>query len=409
MKMSNFFRLLLTFILLFTTRTALAQKMQNVIYYNEPVRITLNAPPNSKMQCLFKGLQNDTLIVELYQKQRLFSLREIKELQVIRGQKSNKGKGALYGSLLGGVGLGFVLVAAVSDDQGEWLTPTPGQAFVAGLIEGGLVGALVGAIVGSGSTSPRWVTVDLKQIQIASKPEPPRQTETEKHPKAVIPATKQKLPEKTQVSLRKLSILVSAGICTGGPAKDIESAMSSNGWDDTSPGGWFSGPTTHPHTNKGGAFSIQATYELNPRFSIGLAFSRSLYGCTYGYRKDICEYLELNFKSTTITPLIMFNPNKLFSIGIGPTWFINNMEHDDADKILYREQKGRLGFSAQFAFRFPQKTRFFVTVEGQYRLVPAATFGPFKTSYRKTNYEELPLFKANFSHGYLGAGFGIRL
>ena len=214
------------------------------------------------------------------------------------------------------------------------------------------------------------------------------------------------LPEKKS---GKLSLSVFGGLCSSGPAGDIESAMIQSGWNDTSPAGWFSGPTAHPRTNKGGAFSLQLAYKIKPRISVALAFSRSLFGSTTGYRKDIGQYMKLDFVSTMFASLLLFQPNKVLSFGGGPARFINKIEQNNGEQIIYREQKGRPGFAFQFSLRFPQRTRFFITLNGQYRLTPATTFGPFKTSYRKTNYEELRSFKANFSHGYLGAGLGLRL
>ncbi|MCD6166639.1 hypothetical protein J7K19_08045, partial [bacterium] len=88
---------------------------------------------------------------------------------------------------------------------------------------------------------------------------------------------------------------------------------------------------------------------------------------------------------------------------------INKIEQEDVGEIIYREQKSLFGVLLQASLLYPQKTRFFVQCNVQYRYLGKATFGPFKDTYRGISLAQLNPFEANFSHVFVGFGIGIRL
>ena len=107
-------------------------------------------------------IENDSLMFRAqYGKTFTIPCKSIVKLEVARGVRRNTKRGAIIGGISTGLLLGIVAAIDVSDDQDKWLTPTPGQAFVGGLLGGGLLGGVAGAIIGSGSYSPRWVEVPL--------------------------------------------------------------------------------------------------------------------------------------------------------------------------------------------------------------------------------------------------------
>ena len=82
---------------------------------------------------------------------------DVRKLELSRGMRSNAGRGATIGALIGGVAFGLY-VAGLASIEG-----TAGETWVAG-IAGGAVGAIggagVGALIGSASKHERWKEVE---------------------------------------------------------------------------------------------------------------------------------------------------------------------------------------------------------------------------------------------------------
>ncbi len=353
------------------------------------------------------NFQNDSLTFQVFNgKQFTIPRRNIVKLEVARGKKKNTGKGAVIGGISTGLALGLILAADVSDEQGGWFVPTPGQAFVGGLSFGGLVGSLTGAIIGRGIHSPRWVEVPVDKLTIAEIPivQPPEAT----------PLTESEQPTTpVHQSLRRWRITLSFGTCSSGPATDIEQAMRRDGFDDTSPGGWFGGPVEHPFSNTGFGeigfpWTMEVGYTLTPHYDLALLLTHTPMGETFGYQNDPQTYLFLKYDVTTLSPVFIFKPAKIIQVGVGPGWVIAKLERDTGGAIVYREQKGRPGVVVQASLLYPTQTRFFVKALFQYRWTPEQTFGPIPS---RGGYYDIshPLkeFKANFSHTFIGAGIGI--
>lgn len=140
----------------------------------------------------FITIKNDSLHFQINKRLFTIPLQQVTKLEVPRGKKSNTKKGAKIGAIAGGLGFGVIAAISVSGEQDGWLTPTPGQAFLGGLILGSLGGGGIGAIIGSGIKSTRWEEVALSEQLVIkesfksteiSSPKPPfpsKKSEVEK-------------------------------------------------------------------------------------------------------------------------------------------------------------------------------------------------------------------------------------
>lgn len=188
--------------------------------------------------------------------------------------------------------------------------------------------------------------------------------------------------------------------------------MRNSNFDETNPGGFWGGPVDHPFSNTGfGAtghpWSGQLTYSLNRRFDCAVLFSRSAIGMTSGYA-DPSIFMDLYYYTTIISPMIIYKAPSILQLGFGPDVCINKIEQEDVGQVIYRQQRTRLCGVFQAMVLFPQRTRFFLKLDAQYRLLPETTYGPFKAESGNAvrNHES---FEADFSHLFIGFGFGIRI
>jgi len=371
------------------------------IYKGDTVRVTAPNFLDTRIVGKFIGLRNDSLQVHTYKQDFFIPLRRITKLEVALGKKSNAEKGLIIGALVGGLGLGIIAAIAVSDKQGLWFLPTPSQAFLGVFPFGSLIGGLTGAIIGSVIESTRWVKVPLKGLSVGKRKTTPVLKTEGPEGKPIQPAGK---------PVRRWSLSFSLGTTSSGPAKDIEKAMIRDGFDETLPGGWFWGSVEHPvsHTGLEGIgfpWTIQISYAINQRFDGVLLISHTPIGKTVGYRADPEIHLSVYYYSTVISPLFLYKPFRILYIGLGPALFINKIEQESGGKLIYCKQKSHFGALLQASLQYPQKKLLFLQCNVQYRYMGKATFGPFK----RTSLAQLYSFEANFSHVFIGFGFGIRL
>jgi len=372
------------------------------LYQGDTIRVTALNYLGGRVVGKLMGLRNDSLQLHVYKRDFFIPLRRITKLEVARGKKRNAKKGSIIGALGGGLGLGLIGAFGASGEQGFGPSPSPGQAFGGGFFIGSLLGGLTGAIIGSGIESTRWVKVPLKGLSV--KETPVLKTE----------GPERKPMQPAGAPARRWSLSFSLGATSSGPAKDIEKAMIRDGFDETSPGGFFGGPVGHPFSNTGFGeigfpWSIQMEYFVNQKCDAALLISHNPIGLTSGYRTGPETYLFLNYYSTVISPILLCKLSRILYLGLGPALSINKMEQESGGEIIYREQKSHFGVLLQASLLYPQKTRFFVQCNVQYRYLGKATFGPFKDPYRGTSLAQLNPFEANFSHVFVGFGIGIRL
>ena len=371
------------------------------IYKGDTVRVTAPNFLDTRIVGKFIGLRNDSLQVHTYKQDFFIPLRRITKLEVAMGKECNTEKGLIIGALVGGLGLGIIAAIAVSDKQGVWFFPTPSQAFLGVFLFGYLIGGLTGAIIGSVIEPTRWVKVPLKGLSVGER----KMTLVLKTDE---PQRKPMQPPGAPVQWWSFSF--SLGTTSSGPAKDIEKAMIRDGFDETLPGGWFWGSVEHPvsHTGLEGIgfpWTIQISYAINQRFDGVLLISHTPIGKTVGYRADPEIHLSVYYYSTVISPLFLYKPFRILYIGLGPALFINKIEQESGGKLIYCKQKSHFGALLQASLQYPQKKLLFLQCNVQYRYMGKATFGPFK----RTSLAQLYSFEANFSHIFIGFGFGIRL
>lgn len=88
-----------------------------------------------------------------------FELSPSARLEISRGTRSDAGRGAAIGAVIGGAGLAFAGAVSCSNDDG-WFNPGPGACAAGGALVGGAAGALVGLVIGSTQHSENWLEVD---------------------------------------------------------------------------------------------------------------------------------------------------------------------------------------------------------------------------------------------------------
>ena len=120
-------------------------------------RIRVHQQGNQKLVGNFVSMDSASLaMVTSIGDTVLVPRHDIAGLDLSQGTKSNAGKGAITGLLVGG-GLGVALgLAAASSTEGSILESSPGAyAAGSGLLFGAL-GAGVGALIGSGQRTDKW-------------------------------------------------------------------------------------------------------------------------------------------------------------------------------------------------------------------------------------------------------------
>jgi len=402
MKTRNTLKLL-TVVL--TLSPAILYAQSDSLYQGDTIRVTAPNYLGGRIVGKLMGLRNDSLQLHIHKRDFFILLRRIAKLEVARGKKRNTGKGALIGGFSGGLGLGITFAIAASGEQEGWFIITPEQAFVGGFFVGSLFGGLTGAIIGSGIESTRWVKVPLEGLSVGKRKETPVLKTEGPERKPMQPAV---------APARRWSLSFSLGTTSSGPVKDIEKAMIRDGFGETLPGGWFGGPVEHPvsHTGFGeiGApWTIQITYRIKQQMKGTVLIAHAPIGFTSGYHTGPKIFLDLNCYSTIVSPMLVYKLFDILHLGLGPALSINKIEQEDVGEIIYREQKSLFGVLLQASLLYPQKTRFFVQCNVQYRYLGKATFGPFKDTYRGISLAQLNPFEANFSHVFVGFGIGIRL
>lgn len=447
MKIKKFFRDMGALALLLTLWPAAVNAGLYSLQKGDMIRLTAPKYSTQPTIATFAGFGNDTLNFLINNRAFAMPLQKITKLEVARGKKRHTGNGALIGGAIGGLGLGLMAAASASTQQDKLLAPSPEEAFASGFLIGGVVGLVTGAIIGSGSTSIQWEEISINDLSpgspgmdLSSKPDSFQMESSEAvasgqktaMKSAVSPVflnnsirlesleavpLEQETENNSDRQKRKWRFSASLGATSGGPAKDIEKAMVRDGFDGTSPGGWFGGgPTEHPFSTGygaiGGQWSIQLNYVLNRRLGIALLYGQASIGETIGYNSGTSllssRWLFLNYSAATISPIIIFKTGKILQLGVGPGIFITKIEQSQTGVMIYREQKTQFGAVFQGALLFPQHTRFFVKLDAQYRLIPKATYGPF-TSRGGDEARSLEPFEVDFSHRYISLGFGIHL
>ncbi len=137
------------------------------------VRVAAPVFGTKKQVGTVESLKPDTIVLRLGAKtaNQAVAVREISSLEVARGKHSQKGKGALWGTVIGsgtGAVLGYALYKEPKCQSNGFFScfaftigPTSrGSNTAVSALGGGIVGALIGTLVGSRQTDT-WVPASL--------------------------------------------------------------------------------------------------------------------------------------------------------------------------------------------------------------------------------------------------------
>ena len=213
--------------------------------------------------------------------------------------------------------------------------------------------------------------------------------------------------------IKKWSVVMYLGNNTGGPSKQIEDAMVTNGFDDYKQGlPWYyfggSSGKDHPYTDNMLSWMISVKCYLKYPFSIGVAGGKTNLGSTHGYKiENWGNTLYIDYSVYNISPIFSYNLYNIVRIGIGPSVYFTNAwessNHPEGVDVEYNHTK--VGFIIDFELKIPKKSRFFFELNAQYRYVGKAEIGPFNENpYR----DILPKTEVKYNHVFIGSGFGVR-
>jgi len=209
------------------------------------------------------------------------------------------------------------------------------------------------------------------------------------------------------------SLSINTGINTTEVAGDIEKAMINADFDYMIPPSRPGPGQKHPYSETGLGdygfpWTINADYLIGDVIKIGVLMSNTMIGGTTGRHFDPNVSLEMKYTVLTLSPLILLQVHDMISIGLGPALFINHTgqirERDEStiDRVKH------LGILSEVKIVYPQQTRLFLELTGHYRYMGTSEIDPFQIEHTGGTLT-FPSFESNFSHFYLGLGFGIRL
>jgi hypothetical protein len=132
------------------------------------IRIRIHSQHSAPLVGNLVSLGADSLLVALSPADTArVALESIMQVEISQGSRSNAGKGAKTGLLIGGLG-GAVLgaIAAASQNENDFLYVPPAQLVVGGALGWGVLGAGIGALIGSGSHSEKWTPTVLPTVKV---------------------------------------------------------------------------------------------------------------------------------------------------------------------------------------------------------------------------------------------------
>jgi hypothetical protein len=317
------------------------------------------------------------------------SRRAIAEMERSVGRRSRAryaGIGALSGFGVGG------LVGVVSGLQcapNAWFC-SPGLNALAGGILGAAGGAVVGVIA---PPAERWIVVGSTAV-----------------------SNVQEAPPFAPLSLRgppRVTVAFQLGQPSSGPARDIEQAMRTSGYADTSPA-FFGDSITHPFSDSsfgtiGFPMMFQIDYAVHPPWNVGVIVARTPIGFTNGFNHTSNDYVSVEYGASTVGALVTRTFHS-FKVGAGPAIHSTRTRAPvpDGSGGGSWSSNSRLGLIALGGVKTPAQTRVYLDLSFQYRYVGRASYGPFASSFFNGRGTVLPPFSAQFSHWMIAFGPGVR-
>lgn len=218
-----------------------------------------------------------------------------------------------------------------------------------------------------------------------------------------------------QPAVRLWSVSVAAGGGWGESSQGVEAAMRAAGFDDASCSGFFSCGRLIAHPFSRGA---EPTWLLTVRRRFGkvahlrTAMGRITLGETHGYKADgFGDFIFLRQRASTYAIMAGINAQDGGGLWVaaGPAFHRVALEHIELPRGP-AVTANRLGAVVALGLVLPPRKRFFVELQGQYRLVGTVDLGPIDVaSIGEGIGGTLPRTGVNFNHGVLLLGLGVRL
>jgi hypothetical protein len=207
---------------------------------------------------------------------------------------------------------------------------------------------------------------------------------------------------------RPWEVMLVLGRPQGGPADDLEQAMRSSGWDDTTAG--IPG-IDHPFSSDPElTWAVSLRRSLRPHMDVELMATRAVTGGTAGHQAEGDHFLFLDHSVTTIAPMVSYKVEG-WRVGAGATFNRVRVENEQGgDPGVGSVEAWKLGALADTGVTFPQRSRLFLEARAQYRWIPGLTAGPFTASQRFPDQEPatMPAVDVDMSHAFFAVGLGAR-
>ncbi|MFN2565112.1 MAG: hypothetical protein ABR499_08910 [Gemmatimonadaceae bacterium] len=205
--------------------------------------------------------------------------------------------------------------------------------------------------------------------------------------------------------LRRWGVALYLGSSVGGPASDLESAMTAGGY--TEPFGGcdpFFGcvpqspsPSSYSHANP---WLLSIRYRARGPFGVELLLGQASAGTTSGRRSG--ETLDIEYGGSVAAPLASVGTPYL-RVGVGPALLRSRWDYRDSnDGSKDRVTTRAFGWIGNAAFAVPLWSSFEVSVIGQYRGFGATRVGPSPSGA-----PTLAAATVRSAHFYAAGGLGM--
>lgn len=191
----------------------------------------------------------------------------------------------------------------------------------------------------------------------------------------------------------------------GKSARRMEDAMNATGFGSNYRcGGFCGGDLEYPSSSGWLGWLIDVRRQIRSSTQVGFLISRTG-GETNGY--DGNNFLGIRRTVTSYAAIFSLRVLPVLRMGLGPALHRVGTAKSSGLNASFRHQF-RMGVVADLALTFPAHTRFFLDLRGQYRVVGSAVVGPFNAGGSDQE-SVFPASSVGLNHGFIGAGFGVRL
>jgi hypothetical protein len=227
-------------------------------------------------------------------------------------------------------------------------------------------------------------------------------------------------PPPAAARVRNWSFEVVSGPSVGGPNDDLEEAMRSAGFDDTSTGGWF-GTGGHSYPSSSDELWDRVAYwgavrhrVGNGPWHVGLGGGPSEFGTVSGYQQTVGNtfvgtYVDARCRIATLASMAWYDVAPALRVGAGPA--IHRVDLDVGYAGIWGEGSTRSwngGFVLEAALTVPADTPVFFVALAQYRWAGSATTGTWQGRSNSGVHAELPAMSVRVSHAFVALGIGGR-